>query len=87
MLIYILHSDKIYTFRLPKEVSGNYVLTDIDDEGHVRNLTNIQEKDGKWIINSNEEVSVFVGSDAVQSTFVDEYMFYNLNYLNLLNLV
>ena len=46
MLIYILHSDKIYTFRLPKEVSGNYVLTDIDDEGHVRNLTNIQEK--RW---------------------------------------
>ena len=87
MLIYILHSDKIYTFRLPKEVSGNYVLTDIDDEGHVRNLTNIQEKDGKWIINSNEEVSVFVGSDAVQSTFVDEYMFYNLNYLNKENIL
>ena len=49
MLIYILHSDRIYTFRLPKEVSGSYILTDCDSEGRVRNLTNILSENGKWI--------------------------------------
>ena len=53
MLIYILHSDRIYTFRLPKEVSGNYILTDYDSDGHIRNLTNISAIDNKWYINSN----------------------------------
>ena len=33
MLIYILHNDKFYTFRLPKNVSGNYVLKDYDIYG------------------------------------------------------
>ena len=58
MLIYILHSDKIYTFRLPKEVVGSYVLNDYDTEGHVRNLVSIKAIDNKWYFISNDDIVV-----------------------------
>ena len=78
MLIYILHSDKIYTFRLPKEISGNYVLTDIDDEGHIRNLTNIKAIDNKWFIISNENAFISYGNQEVEQVELLKYNFYSI---------
>ena len=58
MLIYILHNDRFYTFRLPKSVSGNYVLHDYDMYGLKRSLVNIYSSDGKWILNSNKDIKI-----------------------------
>ena len=78
MLIYILHNDKYYTFRLPKEVKGSYMLTDKDDEGHIRNLINITEMDNKWYINSNDDVVVNYNGKDVEQVELVNYNFYSL---------
>ena len=53
MLIYIIHFDKIFTFRLPLVVSGNYMLEDCDSDGNIRSLINVVATSSKWVINSN----------------------------------
>lgn len=81
MLIYILHKNEIFTFRLPKNVMGSYVLTDQDERGRIRDLVNISAKDGKWIISSNDEVFLIYNNKNVENMQLQEYCFYNLQYL------
>ena len=78
MLIYILHSDKYYTFNLPNEVKGSYMLTDKDEEGHIRNLINITEKNNKWYINSNDDVVINYNGKDVEQVELVNYNFYSL---------
>ncbi len=80
MLIYIIHDGYISTFRLPKEVSGNYMLSDVDVEDKNRSLINISSKDGKWYFNSNIDVGVYYNNSFVQEIEVSLYNFYTLNY-------
>lgn len=87
MLIYILHSDRIYTFRLPREVSGSYILTDYDSDGHIRNLTNIQAVDNKWYINSNDDISINYNGKIVDKIQLVEYNFYSLNLFKRENII
>ena len=87
MLIYILHSDRIYTFRLPKEVSGSYILTDCDSEGRVRNLANISSENGKWVINSNDEATLVSGNNYVNKLELNSFCFYTLKYLKKENII
>ncbi len=82
MLIYIIHSDYISTFRLPKEVSGNYMLSDIDTEEKNRSLINVSIKDGKWYFNSNIDVGVYFNNSFVKEIEVIPYNFYTLNYFD-----
>lgn len=79
MLIYILHSDRIYTFRLPKEISGSYILNDYDSEGHIRNLTNIQAIDNKWYINSSSDIDIYYNGKIVENIQLVEYNFYSVS--------
>ena len=67
MLIYILHSDKYYTFRLPKEISGSHILNDYDHNGDKRSLVNISASGSKWMINSNETVKIIQNNKYVNS--------------------
>lgn len=87
MFIYILHIDRFYTFRLPKKVSGSYVLYDFDNYGYKRNLASIQANDGNWVICSNDSISVNVDGQNVDSTVLSEYRFYNLIVSNMENIV
>ena len=80
MLIYIIHNDYIYTYRLPKEIGGNYMLNDIDVNGRTRSLINISGEDGKWIFNSNDEVSVFYNGGYNEKAEIKPYSFYTLTY-------
>ena len=78
MLIYIVHSDRIYTFRLPKNISGNYVLHDYDIYGLKRSLVNIYAADGKWILNSNNDIKINVNGKYIENIELKEYCFYSL---------
>lgn len=80
MLIYIIHSDNIYTFRLPKDISGNYMLSDVDVSGKPRSLINISSMDGKWYFNANNEVSVFFNGTYAEQVEVLPYNYYVLSY-------
>lgn len=87
MLIYILHRNELYTYRLPKEVSGSYVLNDYDEEGRNRNLVNISSQDGKWFLNSNDEVFITTNDGYVNKIELREFCFYTLQYLKKENII
>ena len=80
MLIYIIHNDYISTFRLPKDVSGNYMLSDIDTDDKNRSLINISSQNGKWYFNSNIDVGIYYNNNFVKEIEVAPYNFYTLNY-------
>lgn len=43
VLIYIIKNNRLETFTLPLEVSGNYWITDTDENNVKRNLINMEE--------------------------------------------
>ena len=78
MLVYIIHSDKIYTYRLPKEVSGSFVLCDYDNNKTKRNLLSITSVDNNWLFKSNDEVKIIDNNTIINEIKVEVYKFYKL---------
>ena len=58
MLIYVMHSNRYSSFRLPDVVSGNYMIEDVDSKGIAKNLVNVIASDSNWVIYSNENVRI-----------------------------
>ena len=79
MLIYIMHSDRFYTFQLPEIVSGNYMIEDSDSSGSVKNLVNVVDHNSKWVMSSNENVRIVVNNQYVESCELDYYCWYFLS--------
>ncbi len=79
MLIYIIHFDKIFTFRLPLVVSGNYMLEDCDSDGNTRSLINVVAASSKWVINSNENVRIISNNQFIKSCELSLYNWYSLS--------
>ena len=67
MIIYILHNDRYYTFRLPKNPDGNHVLFDYDKNSIKRNLVNIVGNNSKWYIKSNSNAKIVRNKEYVES--------------------
>ena len=81
MLIYIIHFDKIFEFRLSSTVSGKYILTDYDEFGLKRNLVNIEAKDGKYYMYQNKNVTIKYNEEQYDSIPLSLYNFYSLTIL------
>ena len=79
MVIYILHNDRYYTFRLPKAVEGNLVLHDYDKDSFKRNLVNIIGANGKWYMKSNSNAKIFMNNEYVESIELVVYNFYMIS--------
>ena len=78
MLIYIIHSDKIYTFRLPKEISGSFILHDFDSNNTKRNLLSITSNNNEWFFKSNDEVKIIENDNVLDEIKIEIYKFYKL---------
>lgn len=86
MLIYIIHSDDISMFRLPNEVSGDYILTDNDENNKVRSLVNISSSNGKWYFEGTDDITIFYNGTYNSKIEVVPYNFYTICYYNLVNI-
>ena len=78
MLVYIIHSDKIYTFRLPKEISGSFILRDFDSNNTKRNLLSITSNNNEWFFKSNDEVKIIENENVLDEIKIEIYKFYKL---------
>ena len=87
MLIYIIHNDYIYSYRLPREINGNYMLNDVDVNGKTRSLVNISGEENKWFFNANDEVSVFYNGSYSNKVEIRPYSFYTLTYYETENIL
>jgi S-DNA-T family DNA segregation ATPase FtsK/SpoIIIE len=78
MIIYILHNDRYFSFRLPRQKDGSFVLHDFDGDSFKRNLVNISAVDSKWIMKSNDKVKILFNNQYIESIELLEYSFYSL---------
>ncbi|MCI8568635.1 MAG: type VII secretion protein EssC [Bacilli bacterium] len=78
MNIYFLESNKIYTFKLPLEIAGSYILSDYDEYGNKRSLVSVEASSGKWVIKDNDEVKIFYNSAYNKEAILEYYNFYQL---------
>ncbi|MBO5138173.1 MAG: type VII secretion protein EssC [Bacilli bacterium] len=82
MIIRLIKRTKIYNFNLPAKISGNYWITDIDSLGNIRNLVNIEEDNGNWLLKSNFETKIVVNNKELDSVILREYSLYFLRLNN-----
>lgn len=78
MIIYFLELNKIYTFKLPLTVSGNYILSDYDSNGNKRSLVSVSASNGKWIMRDNDEVKIYYNQMYNTEMELSLYTFYQL---------
>ena len=76
MIIYILHDNRYYTFRLPKAFDGSYVLYDYDRDNFKRNLVSVVGNVSKWMMKSNSNAKIFVNNEFVDSVEINLYSLY-----------
>ncbi len=82
-----MHSDRIFTFRLPSKIEGKYIVFDYDSNGNRRNLMNVEAKDGSWCAYNSENVKIQYNSKFVDSVKLSYFNFLNLNVFDLENLL
>ena len=82
MIVKLIKRTKIYNFVLPKTVSGNFWITDIDGLGNSRNLVNIEESDGLWHLKSNFDVKIVASNKEVDSVPLKEHSLHLLRVNN-----
>jgi len=78
MRLSLIKNGKIYNTDLPLKISGNFWIEDKDSNNYKRNLINIEEKNGKWILKSNFDVKIVSNGVIVEEITIEEYTLYEL---------
>ena len=75
MRVSLIKSDRIRSIDIPDIVSGNFWITDYDENGRETNLVNITAKDGKWNLLSNQEIVCVVNGVFIKEVELKKYNF------------
>ncbi len=78
MLLYLLYENKLSTFLLPKNISGNYIVSDYDHLGSKRNIINIEERNGIWQICSNYDNKLIYKKEYLDTAELKLFEFYQI---------
>lgn len=79
MRVSLIKDNQIFSSTLPSRVKGQYWVTDLDDNGKVRNLISIEAVNESWLVKSNKNASVLdVNGDAVADAVLLTGSFYCL---------
>ena len=82
MFVYVIKKTGLISLSLPSKISGSYWIKDYKDSGKVRELVNIREQDGKWVVNSNKKISIVIGGKKVESVVLQNYLYFILTFNN-----
>lgn len=82
MRVSLIKSDRIRSIDIPDLVSGNFWVTDYDENGRETNLANITAKDGKWNLLSNQEIVCVVNGAFIKEVELKKYNFYSIKKLS-----
>ena len=79
MVINLIKPKRMFSLTLPNKVKGQYWVTDIDDNGKVRDLISIEAIHGEWVVKSNKLVSVLNSkNECVENAVLNPSSFFNL---------
>ena len=76
MRVSLIKTDRIRSIDIPDVLSGNFWVTDYDESGKEENLLNIKEKNGTWILVSNQEVYYNINNEYTSFVILKEHSFY-----------
>lgn len=83
MIINLIKSKQMFSLTLPNKVKGQYWVTDIDEDGNVRDLISVEAVNGEWVVKSNKYVSVLNSENQeVANTVLKPQSFFNLKIKN-----
>lgn len=82
MIIYIIHQNCYYTFNLNVSNDGKYILSDYDQNLNNRSLANVEVKDNKVFINSNENIKIFSNNNQYDNIELLIGNFYTLDLIS-----
>lgn len=78
MKIYILQRYRMYTFLLPKVIAGNYIITDYNERNEKRSLLSVEEENGRWVMKSNNDISIIDNGKIIDKVELQVYQFYQI---------
>jgi len=78
MLVSLIKKDRIYPLTLPLAINGSYWVSDLDRHGNERKLVGIEEKNGKWVLRSNQENKVIEEDTMIEEVTLQDYTFHYL---------
>ena len=76
MLVSLIKKNKIRNLILPKNVYGNYWITDYFSNNQEQNLINIEAFQGGWKLNSNQDVVILENNAEKNYVILQNYGFY-----------
>ena len=76
MLVSLIKKDKIYSVTLPLAVNGTYWVSDVDKNGNERNLISIEEREGKWVLKSNNDNKIIEEDRIIDEVLLQDYTFH-----------
>ena len=78
VLVSLIKKDRIYSVTLPLAITGSYWVTDLDKNGNERKLVGIEEKDGKWVLRSNQDNKIIEEDRLIEEVTLTDYTFHYL---------
>lgn len=78
MIVSMIKDDKLMNTTLPNKIEGNYWITDYDYNNIEFNLINIEAKENKWFLHSNEDYVVYEKDIIREGTYLENYHFYTI---------
>ncbi len=78
MKVSVIRPYNIKNIILPENVSGSYWIDGLDINGIKKNLISIEADNGKWRLNSNNEVYVADKGVMVPTIYLENYKFYSI---------
>lgn len=82
MILRLIKRTKIYDFRLPENLNGNFWITDMDGLGNTRNLVSVEPHDGELYLKSNFETKIVSNKTEIDSIVLREHNLYFLKMNN-----
>ena len=76
MLVSLIKKERIYSVTLPLNVDGTYWVSDRDKNGNERKLVSIEEKNGQWVLKSNNDNKVIEEDRIINEVVLSNYSFH-----------
>lgn len=76
MLVSLIKKERIYSVTLPLSVDGTYWVSDRDKNGNDRKLLSIEERDGEWVLKSNNDNKVIEEDRIINEVVLTNYSFH-----------
>ncbi len=78
MRVLLIQGNQIQKFVLPETIDGNYWIPYYNTNHKLKDLLNVEAVDGKWRINTNQDLEIYYNNQIVTNSYLSDYEYYLL---------